>query len=441
MKQSLQTYRLLTSTKMLLLAAIVGFPALASALFFTSQQAPPHVSELAFIEYSSDPSVIGSVIPASCESTPPVNHFVGDCAVPPTPASITATCNAAGDNATISWPAAARASHYAIRLDYPGDPAPHLVQNDTYGGLSYTFPVTPGVMYNAWTHACNISGCSAPVSTTFACPPSITFTSSPGLIGLGSSSNLSWSVIGATSCTASGSSEWTGAKSPSGGSENVSPTVTTSYNLSCTGYDGTTVRTVTVTLPSGNIGAGPPCDIPAGSTSCYVMVYWNSANFLGSPSLLQGTTIFSSGVSGSLPRAVNPENNRFTLRDTGSLFEVSTSAGVSCASGSVWVTGTQTCTLLPVITLHLVDTIVRSGNSARFAVNVTANYDLQCTVVGGLSDSFIHLASPTTRSYAKVTDPLTSAQIVRVECTSIPHPVLTGSTERRINVVPVFQEI
>lgn len=49
-------------------------------LVFTAASTAPHTSELAFVEKSKDNSLIGSVIPASCESSPRVAHFAGDLA-------------------------------------------------------------------------------------------------------------------------------------------------------------------------------------------------------------------------------------------------------------------------------------------------------------------------------------------------------------------------
>jgi hypothetical protein len=93
---------------------------------------------------------------------------------PPAPASITASCPVIiGQPTTIQWPASVGATGYSFRLDYPGDPVPHLVQIDnglparTYS--SSTLPLT--TQYSAWVHACNATGCSpAAAQTTFTCP-------------------------------------------------------------------------------------------------------------------------------------------------------------------------------------------------------------------------------------------------------------------------------
>lgn len=77
--------------------------------------------------------------------------------------------------------------------------------------------------------------------------PTVTLTASPATITAGQSSTLGWSSTDATACTASGA--WTGAKA-TGGSQVVSPTVTSTYTLTCTGPGGSAAKSATVTLGS-----------------------------------------------------------------------------------------------------------------------------------------------------------------------------------------------
>ena len=66
--------------------------------------------------------------------------------------------------------------------------------------------------------------------------PTATISASPTSIVSGQSSTLTWSSTNATSCTASNG--WSGAKATSG-TQSVSPTVTTTYSITCTGAGGT----------------------------------------------------------------------------------------------------------------------------------------------------------------------------------------------------------
>ena len=82
--------------------------------------------------------------------------------------------------------------------------------------------------------------------------PSITLSANPPALndllpGESGTTQLTWSVTGnATSCTASGG--WSGSKSTTGGSENVTLSSTTVYTLTCTGPGGSSNKSVTVTV-------------------------------------------------------------------------------------------------------------------------------------------------------------------------------------------------
>ncbi|MFT5443730.1 MAG: hypothetical protein ACI8W3_002781, partial [Myxococcota bacterium] len=66
--------------------------------------------------------------------------------------------------------------------------------------------------------------------------PVITFNASPTSIASGGTTTLTWSVVAATSCAASSANDptWTGSKSEVGGGEDYTPTVDTTYTLTCT---------------------------------------------------------------------------------------------------------------------------------------------------------------------------------------------------------------
>ncbi|MDP2788728.1 MAG: peptidoglycan-binding protein [bacterium] len=100
--------------------------------------------------------------------------------------------------------------------------------------------------------------------------PTVTFSANPTSITTGQSSILAWASTNATSCSASGG--WSGSKATSVpvfdlAFENVSPTQTTTYTLTCTGLGGVTSQSVTVTVANtvANIPptatAGPDLDI------------------------------------------------------------------------------------------------------------------------------------------------------------------------------------
>ncbi len=79
------THKHTTHNKQILKRTSVGIAVLgflmfgASTTFILTQESTPYTSELAFTERSENSGVMGTVIPASCESDIPQNHFVGDC--------------------------------------------------------------------------------------------------------------------------------------------------------------------------------------------------------------------------------------------------------------------------------------------------------------------------------------------------------------------------
>lgn len=75
--------------------------------------------------------------------------------------------------------------------------------------------------------------------------PTVDISADPLSIVSGETSELSWVSTNATSCTASNA--WSGDKNTSG-SEDVAPTVTSTYAISCTGPGGTAQDSVTVTV-------------------------------------------------------------------------------------------------------------------------------------------------------------------------------------------------
>lgn len=94
--------------------------------------------------------------------------------------------------------------------------------------------------------------------------PTVSLTASSSSITAGGSSTLHWTSSNADSCTASNG--WNGPQTDSG-STSVTPAVTTTYSLSCSGAGGTTDASAKVTVNAA--GAPPPT---ASGTS---WVYYN----------------------------------------------------------------------------------------------------------------------------------------------------------------------
>lgn len=114
--------------------------------------------------------------------------------------------------------------------------------------------------------------------------PTISLQAEPQQIAEGDSSTLTWSVTGATSCTANGG--WSGSR-PLSGTFGTGPlTSTTSFGLSCSGAAGNALQSVSVEVldkwlrwqaPTQNVDGTPITDLAG-----YV-VYWGtqSRNYIG----------------------------------------------------------------------------------------------------------------------------------------------------------------
>lgn len=96
--------------------------------------------------------------------------------------------------------------------------------------------------------ACTNSGGTIPRSVVVGIvPPTVNISASPATIPLGASSLITWSSD-ATSCTAAGPVSWAGAKALSGTQNTGNIAATSVYTLSCTGPNGTTEKSTTVTV-------------------------------------------------------------------------------------------------------------------------------------------------------------------------------------------------
>ena len=88
-----------------------------------------------------------------------------------------------------------------------------------------------------------------PVPPTPSPAPTVTLTASPATITAGQSATLIWASTGATFCSA----PWTASTAPRG-SQSVTPAVTTTYAMTCTGEGGSASQSVTVRVtPVGGV--------------------------------------------------------------------------------------------------------------------------------------------------------------------------------------------
>jgi trimeric autotransporter adhesin len=277
---------------------------------------------------------------------------------------------------------------------------------------SGTFTASPTV---DTTYTLTCAGVGGSVTRSVTVPvaqvPIITFSASPVSIGAGASSVLSWSVTDATSCTASGG--WSGGKAASG-SDAVNPTETTTYTLSCSNANGTSSRSITITV----IGAPtlefttPNLSITRGSTA---RLTWTSTN--ATTCSASGGWSGTKGTAGSV--VVTPtETTTYVLACTG-------------PAGSVSQSLTITVTLGPSVNLTVSPTTVASGGSATLSWS-TGSGTLSCVASGGWSGtkavSGSQVVNPTvTTTYSLECSNSTASTLRSVTVTVTPPPVITFS--------------
>lgn len=110
--------------------------------------------------------------------------------------------------------------------------------------------------------------------------PSVEISADPSTITEGDSSELTWESDNVTSCTASNG--WSGSKSLDG-TATVTPSVTTTYAIECTGPGGTAQDSVTVTVndaqesPEVNLSANPT-NVTPGAGSATSTLTWTTSD-------------------------------------------------------------------------------------------------------------------------------------------------------------------
>jgi hypothetical protein len=148
------------------------------------------------------------VIDSKGGTSPQVSHDINITLAPPVaPAFITASCPAPGNSLSVSWANTPSATSYNYRVDnqsnsWQGTCSPTNSGDycqDGYGGTSVSLTGIPGSSFNAWVHACNASGCSAPVTVsspeTCVMPPNL------------SQPNITYQLSG-TFSTTTGAYDW-----------------------------------------------------------------------------------------------------------------------------------------------------------------------------------------------------------------------------------------
>jgi hypothetical protein len=141
------------------------------------------------------------------------------------------------------------------------------IDGKIYGGGTFTFNVTPGQYVLTFVATPNATASSMPPAIAgyglyavriASSAPQVTLTASASSVATGDTVTLTWSSQNATACTASGSSDWTGAQKTSG-TLAVVVAATETLSLTCTGPGGSASQSVKITAtaaPSKSGGGG-----------------------------------------------------------------------------------------------------------------------------------------------------------------------------------------
>jgi len=259
------------------------------------------------------------------------------------------------------------------------------------GGTQAVSPTVTTTYTSTATGAGGKTSANATVTVTANPPPTVSITANPTSVISGSAATLTVAAVNASQVTVTGSDGSSYPLSTGGGTQAVSPTVTTTYTATATGAGGKTSANATVTVtanppPTVSITASPT-SITSGSSATLTVTAMNAT---------QVTVTGSDGSSYNLQpsggtQAVSPTvTTTYTVAATGPGGKVSANAAVTVTSN-------------PAATVNIIanPTSIISGNSST--LTVTATNATQVTVTGTDSSSYTLQPSGGTQSVSPTT--------------------------------------
>lgn len=254
-------------------------------------------------------------------------------------------------------------------------------------GTSYTVPPTggsPAVSPSATTtYTATATGpggtatASVTVTVTSNPAPTVTLTANPTSITSGSSSILTVTAQNAAQVTLTGSDGSTYTLQPTGGTQAVKPSATTTYTATATGPGGKTSATTTVTVtpnpqPTVTITANP-ASIYVGDSSTLTVASTNA------------TQVIITGSDGSSYTLKQASSGTQSVSPTTTTTYTATATG---PGGTTQASTTVTVTAVPPPTVSITanPTTIVSGNSST--LTVMATNATQVTVAGSDGTSY-----------------------------------------------------
>ncbi len=260
--------------------------------------------------------------------------------------------------------------------------------------------------------------------------PIISLSASSASIAHGGNVTLTWSSIGAVSCTGSNGSK-TSNEPISGTVTETGLTASTSFTLTCTGAGGTSSQSVAVAVSAapGNSSStpAPTVTLSASSTSIAydgsVTLTWSSAN-ANSCSASNGNNTVTESTSGTVTQSGLTKSTTYSLSCTGAGGTTSKSLTVAVASAPVAVTVPVT----PAPTVMLTP----SSTSIAYGGNVTLTWS--STNATSCSASNGSQTTSENTSGSVIESGLTSSKTYSLSCTGS-----GGSTSKSVSVAVASQ--
>ena len=236
-----------------------------------------------------------------------------------------------------------------------------------------------------------LAGCSGTQFNATPAAPTAGITASPASITLGSSSTLTVTAANATQVMLTGSDGSTYTLQPGGGTQAVSPTVTTTYTATADGAGGKTSASATITVtanppPTVSIAANPTSITSGGSSTLTV----TAAN---------ATQVTVTGSDGST----------YTLQPTGGTQAVSPTvtttytATADGAGGKTSASTAVTVTANPPPTVSITANPVSISSESSSILTVAAMNATQVTVTGSDGSTYTLQASGGTQAVSPTT--------------------------------------
>jgi len=242
-------------------------------------------------------------------------------------------------------------------------------------------------------------------TTNLVSPATVSLLTSTNIVATGGSATLSWTTTSASSCTASGG--WSGTQ-PTSGTTIVSPTITTTYSIACTGFGFTNSQSVTVTvnqLPtlslsyttaSYNLGDPSPAYyiswLAKNATSCVSsggVIGWPSTTRFTSSQLkffVASPTVFTMscvGLGGSVSRSitvpVNPNDDKLIFTAVPSTITAGLTSSLITWSPTILNTMYGCTTTSNPNDPFWPGSLASSGGTKSVSPTVTTTYTANCT--------------------------------------------------------------